>query len=114
MADRFSAELRAFVAERRKAGVGNDQIVREVRRSFPVVGITGELLHALGITLTAAAVKRPAVRALPRKSDGLCVYVSLVGGAAHVCGGDGYPYCADHKVRTAPVGGARWLMRGEL
>ena len=114
MADRFSAELRLFVAERRKAGARNDQIVREVRSNFPAVGVTGELLHALGITLTAAEAKRPAVRALPRKPDGACVYVSLVGGSAHVCGGEGYPYCADHKVKTAPVGGARWLMRGEL
>jgi hypothetical protein len=44
----------------------------------------------------------------PKVKPTRCVYVSLKSGKAHVCGEDGYPYCANHRMKTAPIGGSRY------
>lgn len=50
---------------------------------------------------------------LPRVKGAACVYVLLEEGRAVSCGAEGYPYCATHRSKTAPLGGTRYLTRGD-
>lgn len=110
MPNRFSGEVRAFVAQEKARGITCEAISANVPRVFPGVHISPAGVQRLGSKWRTspegeaeqARVEKVmrSIASLPEKGT-QCVYVSLVNGKAVMCGAEGYPYCANHRSHIA-------------
>lgn len=123
MPNRFSDEVRAFVAGEKARGATCEAISANIPRVFPGVHISPAGVQRLNTRWRSThdgqaeqakvdeVLRR--VAHLPEKGT-TCVYVSLVGGKAVTCGAEGYPYCENHRIKTAPIVGPRYVQANHI